>query len=177
MQGVTFCNDLNQAVFVTYVVFVYLCIFVVRSSVVSNPGAPALLSSSHNMQGVTTLHARRNNMQGVTFCKFLFEKSADFEVQFLALQEEIDGIFLSYIVVHGIPWVCEALAKSRHEFSQKSQSCKKLRLACSLFDMQGVTDCITMFASIFICRQFFFFMGLQLQELFQITISYALHVK
>ena len=33
-------------------------------------------------------------MQGVTFCKFLFEKSADFEVQFLALQEEIDGIFL-----------------------------------------------------------------------------------
>ena len=107
----------------------------------SNPGAPALLSSSHNMQGVTTLHARRNNMQGVTFCKFLFEKSADFEVQFLALQEEIDGIFLSYIVVHGIPCVCEALAKSRHEFSQKSQSCKKLRLACSLFDMQGVTDC------------------------------------
>ena len=109
----------------------------------SNPGAPALLSSSHNMQGVTTLHARRNNMQGVTFCKFLFEKSADFEVQFLALQEEIDGIFLSYIVVHGIPWVCEALAKSRHEFSQKSQSCKKLRLACSLFNMQGVTYCIT----------------------------------
>ena len=107
----------------------------------SNPGAPALLSSSHNMQGVTTLHARRNNMQGVTFCKFLFEKSADFEVQFLALQEEIDGIFLSYIVVHGIPCVCEALAKSRHEFSQKSQSCKKLRLACSLFNMQGVTDC------------------------------------
>ena len=107
----------------------------------SNPVAPALLSSSHNMQGVTTLHARRNNMQGVTFCKFLFEKSADFEVQFLALQEEIDGIFLSYIVVHGIPWVCEALAKSRHEFSQKSQSCKKLRLACSLFNMQGVTDC------------------------------------
>ncbi len=132
MQGVTFCNDLNQAVFVTYVVFVYLCIFVVRSSVVSNPGAPALLSSSHNMQGVTTLHARRNNMQGVTFCKFLFEKSADFEVQFLALQEEIDGIFLSYIVVHGIPWVCEALAKSRHEFSQKSQSRKKLRLAAIL---------------------------------------------
>ena len=107
----------------------------------SNPGAPALLSSSHNMQGVTTLHARRNNMQGVTFCKFLFEKSADFEVQFLVLQEEIDGIFLSYIVVHGIPCVCEALAKSRHEFSQKSQSCKKLRLACSLFNMQGVTDC------------------------------------
>ena len=142
MQGITFCNDLNQAVFVTYVVFVYLCIFVVRSSVVSNPGAPALLSSSHNMQGVTTLHARRNNMQGVTFCKFLFEKSADFEVQFLALQEEIDGIFLSYIVVHGIPCVCEALAKSRHEFSQKSQSCKKLRLACSLFNMQGVTYCI-----------------------------------
>ena len=57
------------------------------------------------------------------FCHF-FGGSADFEVNFLALEEETDGIFLSYTVVQGTPSVCDALAKSRNEFSQAPQSHK-----------------------------------------------------
>ena len=41
-----------------------------------------------------------------------------------ALKEETDGIFLSYTVVQGTPSVCDALAKSRNEFYQASQSRK-----------------------------------------------------
>ena len=41
-----------------------------------------------------------------------------------ALKEETDGIFLSYTVVQGTPSVCDALAKSRNEFYQPSQSHK-----------------------------------------------------
>ena len=56
-------------------------------------------------------------------CQF-FGGSADFEVNFLALKEETDGIFLSYTVVQGTPPVCDALAKSRNEFYQAPQSPK-----------------------------------------------------
>jgi len=51
------------------------------------------------------------------FCK-------NFEVNFLAPEEETDGLFLSYTVVQGTPSVCDALAKSRNEFSQAPQSHK-----------------------------------------------------
>ena len=57
------------------------------------------------------------------FCK-IFEGTADFEVNFLAPKEETDGLFLSYTVVQGTPSVCDALAKSRNEFSQAPQSHK-----------------------------------------------------
>ena len=57
------------------------------------------------------------------FCKN-FEGTADFEVIFLAPKEETDGLFLSYTVVQGTPSVCDALAKSRNEFSQAPQSHK-----------------------------------------------------
>ena len=53
-------------------------------------------------------------------CQF-FGGSGDFEVNFLALKEETDGIFLSYTVVQCTSSVCDALAKSRNEF--ESQSC------------------------------------------------------
>ena len=43
--------------------------------------------------------------------------TADFEVNFLAPEEGTDGLFLSYTVVQGTPSVCDALAKSRNEFS------------------------------------------------------------
>ena len=56
-------------------------------------------------------------------CQF-FGGNADFEVNFLALKEETDGIFLSYTVVQCTPSVCDALAKSRNEFYQASQSHK-----------------------------------------------------
>jgi len=61
------------------------------------------------------------------FCK-IFGRNADFEVNFLALFEEIDGIFLSYALVLGTPWVCDAFVKSRHEFFQAFQSRKVVRL-------------------------------------------------
>ena len=51
------------------------------------------------------------------FCKN-FEGTADFQVNLLAPKEETDGLFLSYTVVQGTPSVCDALAKSRNEFSQ-----------------------------------------------------------
>ena len=56
-------------------------------------------------------------------CQF-FGGNADFEVNLLALKEETDGIFLSYTVVQCTPSVCDALAKSRNEFYQASQSHK-----------------------------------------------------
>ena len=57
------------------------------------------------------------------FCKKI-GGTADFEVNFLAPEEETDGLFLSYTVVQGTPSVCDALAKSRNEFSQAPQSHK-----------------------------------------------------
>ena len=42
----------------------------------------------------------------------------------MAPKEETDGLFLSYTVVQGTPSVCDALAKSRNEFSQVPQSHK-----------------------------------------------------
>ena len=59
-----------------------------------------------------------------TPCCKNFGGSADFEVNLWALKEETDGIFLSYTVVQGTPSVCDALAKSRNEFYQASQSRK-----------------------------------------------------
>ena len=55
---------------------------------------------------------------------FFLTLGADFEVNLWALKEETDGIFLSYTVVQGTPSVCDALAKSRNEFYQASQSRK-----------------------------------------------------
>ena len=57
------------------------------------------------------------------FCKKI-EGTADFEVNFLAPEEETGGLFLSYTVVQGTPSVCDALTKSRNEFSQAPQSHK-----------------------------------------------------
>jgi len=65
--------------------------------------------------------------QGLTICNIFLGGSADFEIIFLAIQEEIHGIFLSYTVVHGTSWVCNALAKSKHEFSLPSKSRKVVR--------------------------------------------------
>ena len=56
-------------------------------------------------------------------CQF-FGGSADFEVNFWALKEETDGLFLPYTVVLCTPSVCDALAKSRNEFYQAQQSPK-----------------------------------------------------
>ena len=53
-----------------------------------------------------------------------FGGSADFEVNLWALKKETEGIFLSHTVVQGTPSVCDALAKSRNEFYQASQSHK-----------------------------------------------------
>ena len=78
-------------------------------------------TNKNNMQGVTTLHVRRNFLQ-----QFFLEEVLILRSIFLALQGEIGGIFLSYTVVHGIPGVWDALAKSTHEFSQASQSRKVL---------------------------------------------------
>ena len=55
---------------------------------------------------------------------FFLTLGADFEVNLWALKEKTDGIFLSYTVVQGTPSVCDALAKSRNEFYQASQSHK-----------------------------------------------------
>ena len=74
-------------------------------------------------------------------CQF-FGGNADFEVNFLALKEETDGIFLSYTVVQCTPSVCDALAKSRNEFYQASQSHKVvLHWPPPLNRGQGITYC------------------------------------
>ena len=65
--------------------------------------------------------------QGLTICNIFLGGSADFEIIFLAIQEEIHGIFLSYTLVHDTSWVCNALAKSKHEFSLPSKSLKVVR--------------------------------------------------
>ena len=66
----------------------------------------------------------RTGAECETPCFKNFGGSADFEVNLWALKEETDGIFLSYTVVQGTPSVCDALAKSRNEFYQASQSRK-----------------------------------------------------
>ena len=68
-------------------------------------------------------HAEPGAACRTPFCKKI-EGTADFEVNILAPKEETDGLFLSYTVVQGTPLVCDALAKSRNEFSQAPQSHK-----------------------------------------------------
>ena len=72
------------------------------------------------------------------FCKKI-GGTADFEVNFLAPEEETDGLFLSYTVVQGTPSVCDALAKSRNEFSQAPQS-HKVVLQRLLFKQELTQD-------------------------------------
>ena len=52
------------------------------------------------------------------------QNTTDLEVNLLAIKEETDGLFWTYTVVQGAPCVCDALAKSRNEFSQAPQSHK-----------------------------------------------------
>ena len=93
---------------------------------------------THNMQGVTTLQARGNYMRGITFWNNFFGGSADFEVHFLALKEEIFGIFLSYTVVttrntHSGIFSRECRSKNALVTSMVDATWERSMLKCSIY--------------------------------------------